>query len=378
MHKISMLAGLAAYIGVAVAGAADAQVAPVVIPQVELEVGRMKLVPEAPLAGAAITKIEPQSSSIVDVHPYRSGQVQIVAKAPGRTLVSFFNATTRTPYQVTVWVNNSSKLSSPGYDQTKVQLPQVVMLPNRTEYRAPPGPGTPHISRPVASNPSVVAVDTNTSGTEQLLRIFSRRLGDSWVDFANNGIDYQIHVWVVSDPKFIPPPAPVPGGGKGKPGPGPHPMPAPVAPGRMDACLVGTWRSQQISLKEQGFGGVTGGAGIMLTIKPDGRITVDYDGMRPIVQPIPGGRSSTNQLSGSASGQIGASGGIARVVKVVSANLVHKVVDPQGRTQTNSLGMTLGYGAPGTNPPTYQYSCSASKLVWDDIVHSYLFEREKK
>jgi hypothetical protein len=287
----------------------------------------------------------------------------------------------------------SGNPTNSGYDRTRIQLPQIVMLPKHTEYRIPPDPGPHHIGSISSSNPSVANAYLNTSGDEQVLRIYSERLDQTFINFTDNGRNYQIHVWVVSDPKFIPPalpgrgatatygtpkggPKPVPGP---KPGPGPkgNPIAAPIAPGKMDACLVGTWRSQSITVSQPGFGGITGGAGILLTIKGNGAVDVDYDGMRPITEPMPMGKSNSNRLSGSASGIITASAGTARVVKVLSSSVIHTNVDAQGRNKSNPVS-SLGDGVPGTNPPGYRYACGASSLSWDSFIHAFRFERVKR
>src|SRR4051812_28118015 len=134
MSKAAIITGLVSTIALGFAVAAHAQSFgnPVVLPQVELEVKRMELIPSAPLQDAIITQVHSGNESVARAYPYRNAQVQVVAVAPGRADVEFWDSESRTAYRVPVWVVNSGAVASHGYDQTKRQLSQIVMQPRHS------------------------------------------------------------------------------------------------------------------------------------------------------------------------------------------------------------------------------------------------------
>jgi hypothetical protein len=372
MTKASIISGLVSAIAICCAGATHAQAAnPVTLRPVKIEVKRMELIPSAPLRGAVISRVHSDNETIAKAYPYRNAQVQVVAVGPGRTQVDFWDSTSRTTYQLPVWVVDSGGLASQGYDRTKRQLQQIIMPPGHNQPITVPGAGDHQISSVVSSNRGVATARTNTSNT---IMIYSVGLGDSFVDFTDNatGTTYQIHVWVRNGA------SPINGGGTGGGGTGGGTRrgggikflpPGPLS--GMDACLVGNWRSEPERWNDHHM--IEGGDGILLTIKPDGRLTVDYDGMRP----LKGRVGEINAIRGAATGRIAASGGIARVLKTDTSTLVHTLIDPNGKRSSNSIGLSVGYGVPGTNPPTFAYSCGATSLSYSDFVRTFTFRRVK-
>jgi hypothetical protein len=134
----------------------------------------------------------------------------------------------------------------------------------------------------------------------------------------------------------------------------------------LDACLVGTWRSQSVAILGNGEGGV----GIVMTIQKDGSLSIDYSGMSPL-------RSfgSTDFLSGKASGHIVASNGKSAVESVESSSLTHTNKGPLG-TRTNAVGKTLAYGAPGDDP-SGNYACNKDTLTIKGSPYTVTYQRQK-
>src|SRR5688572_9154594 len=77
---------------------------PVQLPQLEIERGRMKLVPDDPIPRAVIARVRSRNMGVVNANPYRNRQVQIRAVGTGRTEVEFFDSASNTAYLVPVWV----------------------------------------------------------------------------------------------------------------------------------------------------------------------------------------------------------------------------------------------------------------------------------
>ena len=40
--------------------------------------------------------------------------------------------------------------------------------------------------------------------------------------------------------------------------------------------------------------------------------------------------------------------------------------------------MSLGYGVPGTNAPSYRYSCNATNMSYADLIRTIRFVRERR
>ena len=369
MRHASFIVGFSSIAALGAAVAAHAQSAgnPVVLQQVEIEVGRTHYV-TAPLPGATVTGVH-SNNQAVRAYAYRINQVQIAGDKPvGRVEVDFWDSAHRIAYRQPVWVVNSATVASAGYDRSRVQLPQIIIPPQRSQPVNVPGYGPHQISRPATSNPAAVTARTDTANR---IMVYSVNEGDAFIDFTDNATRtrYQVHVWVrknAGQPN---------GGGSGGNGGGGQRRPikqirgvtGPV--GKFDQCLVGRWRSVSIRATS-GSGSSGGGAGILTTIKPDGTILLDYDGMHPTL----GGWGVTNRLSGKAVGRIGISAGKVVVLRVDSSNLTHTFAG-NGQVRVNSLGRSLGYGVPGFHPFAPTYHCTAETLTYSDFVDTYSFVR---
>ena len=61
--------------------------------------------------------------------------------------------------------------------------------------------------------------------------------------------------------------------------------PEPTVSGSASGCMVGTWRTTQVSGQGSGAGAsgsVSGGSGATLTIGPDGQVRADFNGTQPL------------------------------------------------------------------------------------------------
>src|SRR6185503_16418909 len=63
----------------------------------------------------------------------------------------------------------------------------------------------------------------------------------------------------------------------------------------LDPCLVGTWRSESI---ENSFINIRGGAGVMMSIKPDGALGIDYNSMDALESQLANPSRQGNQYYG--------------------------------------------------------------------------------
>src|SRR5687768_8803724 len=262
--------------------------------------------------------------SVATAVAYRVGQVQIVGVAPGKTEVEFFDATNRVLYKKLVWVERNAPGGgggSSGYDSTRTQLEQVVMLPRHTQNVVLPGGGQHQLSSVTSSNTGVATARTEPPNA---IQIYSIALGDTWINFADNGTNtlYQVHVWVVSDLSFVPPPLP-----------GPEPNPAgPNSPdsnsnsagpdsngpdpesGEMDECLIGTWKVIELADLNEGW---TGGAGAIATFGSDGTQTIDYGSMSNFVK-----ANDSMTWTGTTVSTIASANGAAKLIEMKSGNLL--------------------------------------------------------
>jgi Pilus formation protein N terminal region len=349
----------------------------VTLPQLVIQRQRTEYVSTENAGTPNIIDVKSSNPSVATATVYRVSQVQIVAKARGKTDVEFFDASQRVLYRVAVWVEDAKAGAGGGYDPRKTQLDQVVMLVKYTHNVTVPGDGRHQLSSVVSSNPSVATARTNTQNT---IQIYSVALGDTFVDFTDNatGTTYQVHVWVVknlSDP--IGGNNPSGGGTKAASNPKAKPKPMPSGgegKGALDACVVGTWRSESV-VDKPGLAGKRGGAGIVMTIKGDGTITMDYNQMQAL-EAEAGGIGEKNWWRGTASGRISTSNGVATVVSVEKSDVSRKFTDPQGKTTTNPIGK-LGPAALGTNPEDNSYKCDQTTLTRTTPNQIVTFKREK-
>jgi hypothetical protein len=138
------------------------------------------------------------------------------------------------------------------------------------------------------------------------------------------------------------------------------------SPEDFDACLVGTWLSDSVSVLER----PAGGAGIVMKIKGDGRETLDYNGMKALA----GSAGESNTWTGTCSGVIRASHGRAELVRVDNSDLKHTYFDPNGKATTNELS-GLGPAALGPNQPP-DYTCDQQTLTFKHTAHTLVYKRQ--
>src|SRR4051812_5294080 len=104
MRRLSLIASFSS---IALATAAHAQSVgrPIILQQVEIEVGRTHYV-TAPMAGATVTRVH-SNNTAVRAYSYRLNQLQIAGDKPvGRAEVDFWDSTHRIAYRQPVWVVN--------------------------------------------------------------------------------------------------------------------------------------------------------------------------------------------------------------------------------------------------------------------------------
>jgi hypothetical protein len=140
--------------------------------------------------------------------------------------------------------------------------------------------------------------------------------------------------------------------------------------GGLDKCLIGKWRSQ--STMSGPFFRMWGG-GVLLDIKPNGSILVDYDGMEPKVDVDALGRIVMSQTwRGKASGTIGTTAGNVNVKNVANTALTREVTS-NGQSSTNRIG---GLGIVFASPiKKVNYTCSDKALTLQPIfVEGFVLE----
>jgi hypothetical protein len=366
--------------------------ATITLPQLVTEEKHMELVsPTQNAASARITNPVSSNTGVAQVYVYRSNQVQVVAVGQGQTLVSFFDSVNRVNYRLTVWVQaaNSTGGGGNGYDKSRTPIPQIVMSLNHTQNVMSPANAPHNINSIQSSNPSVATARTDTAGA---IQIYSRALGDTWIDFSDNGVRYQVHVYVRND-------AGAGNGGNGgnsgrgnggpNPGPNPNPKPNPnpnpnrrpkpvvLAGGtKLDPCLVGTW----ISGTSTEMDGASGMSGIELVINPDRKVSINYTRMQPSKLVDQMGRAvKISSWSGEAAGHISSSAGQLMITSLDSSSVTYTLTS-NGRSRTNNVGSfaPLLVGAPWTN----SYTCGGDSLVIATSVaglnpNRFNFSREK-
>jgi hypothetical protein len=150
--------------------------------------------------------------------------------------------------------------------------------------------------------------------------------------------------------------------------------------GAIDPCLVGTWRSESIV----NIVGYRGGSGIVMTIKGDGSITIDYNQMESLEAEV-GTKDSRNVWKGTATGHITTSNGIATIISVDTSEVIREYTypytDAQGRTTTRTTSNALsklGPAAPGMNPIDNSYKCDETTLTRKSPSQTFTFKRETK
>jgi hypothetical protein len=131
---------------------------------------------------------------------------------------------------------------------------------------------------------------------------------------------------------------------------------------QLDPCLVGTWRSEVVEvpvLHEKG-----GGAGIVITIKEDKSVTVDYNGMTPMI-----GGNARNVWRGTASGHMWASQGHAGTTDIDTA---------QAYLVTNGNRNPRGSYADLGPAKISRYTCDETTLIVESVTHRFTYKRQKE
>ena len=134
----------------------------------------------------------------------------------------------------------------------------------------------------------------------------------------------------------------------------------------IDTCLVGTWRSESVV---DTLGGRRGGSGIVMTIKADGVITIDYNQMQSLEAEKGGGIGENNWWKGTASGRITTNNRSTSIISVETSELTHKVT-VQGKTTTNAL-TKLGPALPTG------YTCDQTTLKWSSAGNAFTFKKKE-
>jgi hypothetical protein len=328
-----------------------------------------------------IVGVRSSNPSVATAELYRVSRVQIVGVAPGRTDIEFFDNAQRVLYHLPVWVENANASGGggAGYNPKKTQLTQVVMLPKHTHNITVPGAGAHQLSSVVSSNPSVATARTNTANT---IQIYSTALGDTFIDFADNaqGKAYQVHVWVVNKLSGQAGGGGGAGGGTGpkgpianpNPNPNPNPFPFPKKPvagapaGPLDSCICGTWRA--VSVVNDFVHWNNGGEGVIMKIKPDGQISLDYSGAQPNHN-----NGKTITWGGTASGRIATNQGKIIVQSVDSSALTNVWTFPKSPTYNGKMS---GLGNILQQELTQNYTCTKDTLTISSHVWKSTFKRE--
>ncbi len=342
----------------------------VTLTQLVLEMKHTEYVSTPNTGTPDIIQVTSSNPSVATAQKYRTAQVQIVAVAPGKTEVEFLDGGIR--YRLPVWVQaaNATGGGGAGYDRTKTQLSQIVMLIKHTQNVTVPGGGTPQISGVVSSNPSVATARTNTANT---IQIYSVALGDTFIDFTDNatGTTYQTHVWVRST---LSGPDGTSGASSSGAGATPQSKPHPGAKfsaiaGKLDRCLVGEWVSESQS---SSGAPVSGGAGAVIIVRADGNVSVDYTAMNKtqFYNSYYKQWDSSQTWKGTASGHLSADNGSLVVDRVDRSNVTTDLLDANGRSMLShewSWSHTLG----GILPPSsaileLSYTCKDS--TWNIVL----------
>jgi hypothetical protein len=349
------------------------------LPQIVLEAKHTEYVSTQNPNNPEIINVKSSNPSVATAEAYRVNRVQIVAVAPGKTTIEFFDNAERKLYKALVWVTGPNRTGGggPGYNPQLTQLPQIVMPIRHTENAHTPDDRAAKISGVKSSNPSVATARTDPP---RGIQIYAVALGDTWIDFTNDttGITYQVHVWV-RDSGDIPPAPPGPNPNptpRPKPGPQPKPNPNPIpapSPGHLDKCLLGRWVSESADFN----GKTSGGAGAIAVIEANGNISVDYNGMNKIV--FSGGDSYL--WTGTASGHISAENGGLVADRVDRSNFNFDYFDMNGKSMFSNgwpgWNKTLGGIFPPSRPGMgISYTCSETELTIQSFG-TFIFKREK-
>lgn len=334
-----------------------AQAPPIELPQIVLTAKHRETVtPPGATPTTRLTAVRSSNTSVATAQPFRNNQVEIVAVAPGKTNVEFFDGARGQKYIQPVWVQaaNATGGGGAGYDPGKTQLTQVTMRVKTTHNVTVPGPGSHQLSSVVSSNPGVATARTNTANT---IQVYAAALGDTWIDFTDNatGTTYQVHVWVTASGSS-PAADPTAGGSE---------LPAPTADElaikppsfaqRVDPCIVGAWVSESLASKYW-----NGGAGAVVFIDKMGKVIALYSGMSP----LRGSDGGSKSIQGRTVAYIGTSTNGFHRVSIVRGDAVANITNPNG-TVTN---LRIDDGGPAV-PSNGPYKCTTDKLTAGQEVY---------
>jgi hypothetical protein len=131
-------------------------------------------------------------------------------------------------------------------------------------------------------------------------------------------------------------------------------------PAKVDACIVGTWIGQGVtlSLPEIAITG-SGGQGAVLRFEKNGTGSVDMDPSTPVAATLPGGLVGTFAMSGQAGGLVNASQGVMRTITTTSSGFQIVIDVPPLGGQTIPLT-----GGASAAPFDGQYTCTKTTLVY--------------
>ena len=118
-----------------------------------------------------------------------------------------------------------------------------------------------------------------------------------------------------------------------------------------------------------------------MTVKADAEVTIDYSAMQELKQEVAGRVTGTSSWSGSATGHITTSNGVASVSSVENTALTHKSTDQYG-TKTGRLGGLGPVFEGGGKVYQLNYTCDDGSLIIKPTIQgqsldTYTFKREK-
>lgn len=301
----------------------------------------------------AIINVTSSNKGVATARAYRADRVQITGVGPGEATVEFFDSAQRVQYRVRVSVQSSAPAGNAGLDKTRERLPDVNIILNETANVRSLVNGANNINSVSTSNKGVATARTNTANT---IQIYAVGLGDTFINFDDRGRHFQVHVWVRkagdgSNGGGV-------GGGSGNGGGnGVEGTGGPFGgggKGRIDACLVGTWTAESVSNQFTHWD--NGGAGIVLTIKANGQVTVNYDAMEPNRK-----NTQTTTWRGSASGRLITKPNHQLSVSQVDESNIDTTYVTNGAPTYN--GHLQGLGNVLQSAFDYNYTCDRSTLT---------------
>jgi hypothetical protein len=135
----------------------------------------------------------------------------------------------------------------------------------------------------------------------------------------------------------------------------------------IDACLVGTWRSESFSVAGSQR---NGGQGIILEIKKDGKISINYNEMKDDIENLPNGVSTSQGWRGTAKGHISVDKqGIVKILSVEESDITRVM---NGKTMNKLSG--LGPASLG-KPPLSSYTCDEKTLKFQAFATDFTFKK---